>query len=42
MLGFLGLYLFVFFSSLTRANLIPKNDPYLDEGDHHHYEVQGF
>lgn len=42
MLGFLGLYLFVFFSSLSKASLVPKNDAYLDEGDHHHYEVQGF
>lgn len=42
MLGFLGLYLFVFFTSLTKAGLTPKNDPYVDEGDHHHYDLQGF
>lgn len=42
MLGFLGLYLFMFFSSLSKAGLVPKNDPYLEEGDHHHYDLQGF
>jgi hypothetical protein len=42
MLGFLGLYLFVFFTSLTKASFLPKNDPYLDESEHHNYDVQGF
>jgi hypothetical protein len=42
MLGFLGLFLFVFFSSLSKAGLTPKNDPYLQEGEHHNYDVQGF
>ncbi|MFK7948644.1 MAG: hypothetical protein AB8G11_13720 [Saprospiraceae bacterium] len=42
MLGFLGLFLFIFFSSLSKAGLTPKNDPYLDEGEHHNYDVQGF
>jgi hypothetical protein len=42
MLGFLGMYLFVFFTSLTKAGFIPKNDPYLEESEHHHYDVQGF
>jgi hypothetical protein len=42
MLGFLGLYLFVFFTSLTKASFVPKNDPYLDESEHHNYDVQGF
>jgi hypothetical protein len=42
MLGFLGLYLFIFFGSLAKASLVPKNDPYVKEGEHHHYEVQGF
>jgi len=36
MLGFLGLFLFVTFSSLSRASLYPKNDPYLAESEHHH------
>lgn len=42
MLGFLGLFLFIFFSSLSKAGLTPKNDPYLEEGEHHNYDVQGF
>lgn len=42
MLGFLGLFLFIFFSSLSKAGLVPLNDPYLDEGEHHNYDVQGF
>ena len=42
MLGFLGLFLFIFFTSLSKAGLTPKNDPYLDEGEHHNYDVQGF
>ena len=42
MLGFLGLFLFIFFSSLSKAGLVPENDPYLDEGEHHNYDVQGF
>jgi hypothetical protein len=36
MLGFLGLFLFVVFSSLEKAPLLPKNDPYLEESLHHH------
>jgi hypothetical protein len=35
MLGFLGLFLFVTFTSLGRASLYPKNDPYLLESEHH-------
>lgn len=42
MLGFLGLFLFIFFSSLSKAGLVPLNDPYLEEGEHHNYDVQGF
>jgi hypothetical protein len=42
LLGFAGLYLFVFFTSLSKASFVPKNDPYLDEGEHHNYDVQGF
>lgn len=36
MLGFLGLFLFVAFTALGRAALVPKNDPYLEESLHHH------
>lgn len=36
MLGFLGLFLFVTFSFLSQASLMPKNDPYVDESKHHH------
>jgi hypothetical protein len=35
-LGFLGLFLFVALSALSRAALVPKNDPYLNESLHHH------
>ena len=36
MLGFLGLFLFVAFTALGKASLVPKNDPYLEESLHHH------
>jgi hypothetical protein len=36
MFGFLGLFLFVTFSFLSQASLMPKNDPYVDESKHHH------
>lgn len=36
MLGFLGLFLFFFFTVLSKAPLIPRNDPYLAESVHHH------
>jgi hypothetical protein len=36
MLGFLGLFLFVTFSFLSKASLLPKNDPFLEESEHHH------
>lgn len=36
MIGFLGLFLFVIFNALGKANLVPKNDPYLEESLHHH------
>jgi hypothetical protein len=36
MLGFLGLFLFVAFTALSKASLVPKNDPYLEESLHHH------
>jgi hypothetical protein len=34
--GFLGLFLFVALYTLSRAALVPKNDPYLNESLHHH------
>jgi hypothetical protein len=36
LLGFVGLFLFFFFSVLSKAALIPRNDPYLAESVHHH------
>jgi hypothetical protein len=36
MLGFLGLFLYFFFTVLSKAPLIPRNDPYLAESVHHH------
>lgn len=36
MIGFLCLFLFVFFNYLTKSNLVSKNDPYLSESLHHH------
>jgi len=35
-LGFLAGFLFVAFRNLTKASLVPKNDPYLPESVHHH------
>lgn len=35
MVGFLGLFIFVVFTSLTKANLTPTNDPFLAESEHH-------
>jgi len=35
-LGFLALFLFVAFTSMSKASLIPENDPYLGESLHHH------
>jgi hypothetical protein len=35
MLGFLGLFLFVTFSVLSRAPLYPPNDPYILESEHY-------
>ena len=35
MIGFLCLFLFVFFSQLAKASLIPWRDPYLEEAMHH-------
>jgi hypothetical protein len=36
MLGFLGLFLFITFTFLAKASLMPKNDPYIDESKNHH------
>jgi hypothetical protein len=35
-LGFLGLFVYLMFNSLSKAPLIPKNHPFLDESEHHH------
>ena len=35
-LGFSGIFLFVVFRALTKANLVPKNHPYLKESLHYH------
>jgi hypothetical protein len=35
MIGFLSLFLFVFFSNLAKASLLPARDPYLEESLHH-------
>lgn len=34
---FLGLFLFVVFRALTKAPLLPKGNPYLEESKHFHY-----
>jgi hypothetical protein len=36
MIGFLGLFLYFSFLVISRAALIPRNDPYLAESVHHH------
>ncbi|MBP7183873.1 MAG: hypothetical protein KBA06_00055 [Saprospiraceae bacterium] len=36
LLGFLGLFLYIVFSQLSKASTLPKNDPYLTESLHHH------
>ena len=36
MLGFLGLFLFIAFTTLSKAPLMAKNDPYMGESLHHH------
>lgn len=36
MIGFLCLFLFVFYNYLSKSNLVSKNDPYLSESLHHH------
>jgi hypothetical protein len=36
MLGFFGLFALIVLNSLTKSQLTPKNDPYLEESLHHH------
>lgn len=36
MIGFLGLFFFVVLTAVSKAPLIAKNDPYLEESLHHH------
>lgn len=36
MLGFAGLFLYLVFSQLAKASLVPQNDPYLAESLNHH------
>ena len=35
-LGFLSLFFLVALNALAKANLVPRNDPYLEESLHHH------
>ena len=39
--GFLGLFLYIALNTLSKAALIPKNDPYLEESFHHHIGYGG-
>lgn len=34
--GFLALFLYIFFTALGKARLVPEKDPYLEESLHHH------
>jgi hypothetical protein len=34
---FLGLFIFVVFTTLTKAPLLPKRNPYIEESKHFHY-----
>ncbi|MCB9081147.1 MAG: hypothetical protein H6555_05505 [Lewinellaceae bacterium] len=36
MLGFLAFFFYVALNQLTKASLVPKNDPYIKEATHHH------
>ena len=36
-LFFLGLFIFVVFTALTKAPLVPKRNPYIEESKHFHY-----
>jgi hypothetical protein len=35
-LGFIGMFIFVVFTTLTKASLTPVNNPYLKESLQHH------
>src|SRR5690606_517277 len=35
-IGFLGLFFYSVFASMTKASMVPQNDPYLNESIHHH------
>ena len=37
LLFFLGLFIFTVFSALTKAPLVPKRNPYIEESKHFHY-----
>ncbi len=37
LLFFLGLFIFVVFSALTKAPLVPKRNPFIEESKHFHY-----
>ena len=37
LLFFLGLFIFVVFSSLTKAPLVAKRNPFIEESKHYHY-----
>jgi len=37
LLFFLGLFIFVVFTALTKAPLLPKRNPYIEESKHFHY-----
>ncbi len=39
-IGFAGLYLWAVFTSLSKANLVPQNDPYLEESINHHVIIE--
>jgi hypothetical protein len=39
--GFLGLFFYVVLTTLSKAALVPKNDPYLEESFHHHIGYGG-
>lgn len=36
-LFFLGLFIFVVFNALTKAPLLPKRNPFIEESKHFHY-----
>jgi hypothetical protein len=40
-LGFTALFIYVVFSQLEKAALLPKNDPYVEETLNHHVELHG-